>query len=146
MKTGRIVWIALSLVLCVLGTCFLVASVHSESLFADAGVLFGGTLIALALSPVSILVEGHSLDRCVLDAYGWTDVQPRCEFIPAFDDEGEEDENGRIREKKYRYRWPDEIRDEILARLLELNRRQALGEVISTASASETFSTEELAE
>ena len=30
--------------------------------------------------------------------------------------------------KKYRYRWPDEIRDDVLARLLELNRQRALEE------------------
>ena len=30
--------------------------------------------------------------------------------------------------KKYRYRWPDEIRDEVLARLLALNRKRALEE------------------
>jgi hypothetical protein len=26
---------------------------------------------------------------------------------------------------RYRYRWPDEVRDEVLARLLELNRQRA---------------------
>lgn len=75
------------------------------------------------------LRERHdAMDRAVLDAYGWTDIRPRCEFIPEFDDEDEEDENGRPRRKKHRYRWPDEIRDEVLARLLELNRQRALEE------------------
>lgn len=69
-----------------------------------------------------------AMDRAVLDAYGWTDIQPKCEFIPEFDDEDEDDEGGRPRRKKYRYRWPDEIRDEVLARLLELNRQRALEE------------------
>ena len=68
------------------------------------------------------------MDRTVLDAYGWTDIQPRCEFAPEFEGEGDEDENGRPRRKKYRYRWPDEIHDEVLARLLELNRQRALEE------------------
>jgi hypothetical protein len=68
------------------------------------------------------------MDRAVLDAYGWSDVQPWCEFIPEFDDEEDEDENGRPRRKKYRYRWPDEVRDDVLARLLELNRQRALEE------------------
>ncbi|MBX5495628.1 MAG: hypothetical protein IRZ15_09865 [Bryobacteraceae bacterium] len=78
---------------------------------------------------ISKLRELHdAMDRAVLDAYGWTDIQPRCEFIPEFDDEEEEDENGRPRRKKYRYRWPDEIRDEVLARLLELNRQRAIEE------------------
>jgi len=69
-----------------------------------------------------------AMDRAVLDAYGWTDIQPRCEFIPEFDDEDEEDESGRPRRKKYRYRWPDDIRDDVLARLLELNRQRAFEE------------------
>lgn len=80
-------------------------------------------------SDIFKLRELHdSMDRAVLDAYGWTDIQPRCEFIPEFDDEEDEEENGRPRRKKYRYRWPDEIRDEVLARLLELNRQRAIEE------------------
>lgn len=69
-----------------------------------------------------------AMDRVVLDSYGWTDVPTRCEFIPEFNDDEGEDENGRPRRKKYRYRWPDEVRDEVLARLLELNRQRALEE------------------
>jgi hypothetical protein len=68
------------------------------------------------------------MDRAVLEAYGWPDLQSRCEFIPEFEDDEDEDENGRIRRRKYRYRWPDDVRDEVLARLLELNRLQALEE------------------
>jgi hypothetical protein len=67
----------------------------------------------------------NCMDRAVLDAYGWTDIRPSCEFIPEFDDEDEE-ENGRQYKKKFRYRWPDDMRDEVLSRLLELNRRRAL--------------------
>ena len=33
-------------------------------------------------------------------------------LIPEFEEEEEEQENGRQPRKKYRYRWPDEIRDE----------------------------------
>ena len=69
-----------------------------------------------------------NLDRVVLDAYGWTDIRPTCEFIPEFSDDEEDDDNVRQRKKKYRYRWPDEIRDEVLARLLQLNRQRALEE------------------
>ena len=35
------------------------------------------------------------MDRAVLDAYGWTDIQPKCEFVSDFDDEEDEEENGR---------------------------------------------------
>ncbi|HET6840595.1 MAG TPA: type IIL restriction-modification enzyme MmeI [Candidatus Angelobacter sp.] len=76
------------------------------------------------------------MDRAVLDAYGWTDIQPKCEFIPEFDDEEEEDDGGRPKKKKYRYRWADEIRDEVLARLLELNRQRALEEGQMVAEAA----------
>lgn len=72
------------------------------------------------------LRELHAaMDRAVLDAYGWQDIQPVCEFIPEFDDEEDEDDNGRSKKKKYRYKWPEAIHDEVLARLLELNRQRA---------------------
>ena len=78
---------------------------------------------------VERLRELHdAMDRAVLDAYGWVDIQPKCEFIPEFDNEDEEDQNGRPRKKRYRYRWPDDIRDEVLAGLLELNRQRLLEE------------------
>jgi hypothetical protein len=69
-----------------------------------------------------------AVDRAVLDAYGWTDIRPRCEFILEFGGEEDEDDNHRPRRKRQRYRWPDEIRDDVLARLLELNRQRALEE------------------
>jgi hypothetical protein len=66
------------------------------------------------------------MDRTVLDAYGWADLKPTCEFLLDFEeDEDEEETGGRQRKKPWRYRWPDDFRDEILARLLELNRRRA---------------------
>jgi hypothetical protein len=69
-----------------------------------------------------------AMDRAVLDAYGWQDIQPVSDFFPEFDEEEEEDESGRPKKKKYRYRWPEEIHDEVLARLLDLNRQRALEE------------------
>ena len=70
----------------------------------------------------------NEMDSNVLRAYGWTDIEPHCEFISEFDDEEDENENGHSGRKKYRYRWPDEVRDEVLARLLELNRQRAAEE------------------
>lgn len=67
-----------------------------------------------------------SMDLAVLEAYGWQDIQPVCEFFPEFGED--EAESGRPKRKKYRYRWPDEIHDEVLARLLDLNRQRALEE------------------
>jgi hypothetical protein len=67
-----------------------------------------------------------AMDRAVLDAYGWHDLRPTCEFFPEFDDEDDEEtESARPRQKRYRYRWPDDIHDEVLARLLALNRGRA---------------------
>lgn len=58
------------------------------------------------------------MDRAVLDSYGWTGVPTDCEFIPDFI---EEDDDGNEVPKNIRYRWPDEVRDDVLARLLALN-------------------------
>lgn len=69
------------------------------------------------------LRELHAaMDRAVLDAYGWTDIPTECEFL--LDYEIDEEEWGN-KKKPYRYRWPDEVRDEVLARLLELNAVRA---------------------
>jgi len=65
-----------------------------------------------------------AMDRAVLDAYGWSDIPTACEFLLDYEeDEDEPDPTGRKRQKKkpWRYRWPDEVRDEVLARLLALN-------------------------
>ena len=80
------------------------------------------------------LRELHAtVDRTVLDAYGWQDIQPTCEFL--LDYEEEEDEQAASRRKKpYRYRWPDEIRDEVLTRLLALNKERAVAERVAGAA------------
>ena len=66
-----------------------------------------------------------AMDRAVLDAYGWTDIPTDCEFL--LDYEIDEEEWGR-KKKPYRYRWPDDVRDDVLARLMELNGRRATEE------------------
>ena len=72
---------------------------------------------------IAQLRELHTaMDRAVLDAYGWTDIPIDCEFL--LDYEIDEETWGR-KKKPWRYRWPDDIRDEVLARLLELNARHA---------------------
>ena len=77
------------------------------------------------------------MDRAVLDAYGWTDLKPTCEFLLDYEEDEDEDESGggRRRKKPWRYRWPDDFRDEVLARLLELNRQRAEEERLSGAAA-----------
>lgn len=75
------------------------------------------------------------MDRTVLEAYGWTDIATACEFFPEFEEEADDDEAPR-RRRKTRYRWPDAVRDEVLARLLALNRERAAEEARSGASAA----------
>ena len=78
---------------------------------------------------IAKLRELHTaMDLAVLDAYGWSDLQPKCEFL--LDYEEEEEGTGSKRKKPWRYRWPDEFRDEVLARLLELNRQRAEQEML----------------
>jgi hypothetical protein len=83
------------------------------------------------------LRELHSaMDRAVLDAYGWSDIATTCEFLLDYeDDDDESDTGGRRRRKPWRYRWPDEIRDEVLARLLDLNAKRAEEERLAGESA-----------
>ena len=72
------------------------------------------------------LRELHAaMDRAVLDAYGWTDIATDCDFF--LDYEIDEATWGRKR-KPYRYRWPNPVRDEVLARLLALNAERAAEE------------------
>ena len=80
------------------------------------------------------LRELHAaMDRAVLDAYGWSDIHTDCEFL--LDYEIDEVTWGR-KKKPYRYRWPDPIRDEVLARLLALNAERAAEEARSGATSA----------
>jgi hypothetical protein len=85
------------------------------------------------------LRELHAaMDAAVLAAYGWSDLQPTCEFLLDYEEEEEdEEETGKARRKKkpWRYRWPDEFRDIILARLLELNKQRAEAEALAGSKA-----------
>jgi hypothetical protein len=79
------------------------------------------------------LRELHSeMDRAVLTAYGWSDIPTECEFL--LDYEIDEEEWGNKR-RPYRYRWPDKVRDEVLARLIALNGERAAAEQRSGAAA-----------
>ncbi len=81
------------------------------------------------------LRELHAaMDRAVLDAYGWTDIKTECEFL--LDYEIDEEEWG-DKKKPWRYRWPDEVKEEVLARLLELNAEHAKEEARSGAANAE---------
>jgi hypothetical protein len=71
-----------------------------------------------------------AMDRAVLDAYGWKDIPTACEFLLDYEEDEEDGAaadtgKGRKKRKPYRYRWPDAVRDEVLARLLALNAKRA---------------------
>ncbi|MCY4497261.1 MAG: hypothetical protein OXC14_08245, partial [Rhodospirillaceae bacterium] len=63
-----------------------------------------------------------AMDRAVLATYGWSDVPTPCEFLP----DHEDDPKSRIR-----YRWPDAVQNDVLARLLALNATRAATEAAS---------------
>ena len=69
-----------------------------------------------------------AMDRAVLAAYGWNDIPTDCEFLLEY--EIDEQTWGR-KKKPYRYRWPDAVRDDVLARLLALNAERAVEERIA---------------
>ena len=85
---------------------------------------------------IAELRELHAaMDRAVLDAYGWTDIPTDCDFL--LDYEIDEATWGR-KKKPYRYRWPDPVRDEVLARLLALNAERAAEEARSGTTSDPT--------
>jgi hypothetical protein len=60
------------------------------------------------------------MDRAVLRAYGWDDIDAR----PVFEREWVDDDDY----GPWRYRWPEPVRDEVLKRLLALNTERAADE------------------
>jgi len=97
-----------------------------------------------ALAGVLRLRELHAaMDAAVLTAYGWTDLVSKCtcEFLLEFEEEtesGAEESSGRKKKKPWRHRWPDEVRDEVLARLLKLNAERGTEERLSGGAATST--------
>jgi hypothetical protein len=80
-----------------------------------------------------------AMDRVVLDAYGWKDIPTACEFLLDYEEDEEDGAaadtgKGRKKRKPYRYRWPDAVRDEVLAKLLALNAERAKLEKLTGAA------------
>ena len=104
----------------------------AESVPADRSPLTLYATPTAALAAVQRLRALHAaMDTAVLTAYRWTDLLPKCtcEFLLDYEDDesesGVEESGGRKKKKPWRYRWPDEVRDEVLARLLKLNADRA---------------------
>ena len=73
------------------------------------------------------LRELHAaMDRAVLDAYGWDDIATDCDFLL---DYAIDEETWGTKRKPYRYRWPEAVHDEVLARLLDLNQKRYQEEI-----------------
>jgi len=73
------------------------------------------------------------MDRAVLQAYGWHDLQPIAMHEPEFDEgPAEEDDFSGARKPKQKFRlpWLEEVRDDVLARLLILNEQRAAAEAL----------------
>lgn len=62
------------------------------------------------------------IDALRFDAYGWDDMHTDCDFF--LDYEIDEETWDPRKKKPWRYRWPDEVHDEVLARLLDLNQER----------------------
>ncbi|MBD2018553.1 N-6 DNA methylase [Microcoleus sp. FACHB-53] len=76
------------------------------------------------------------MDRAVLDAYGWTDIPTDCEFLLDYEEEeDDEDSSKRQKKKPWRYRWSEEVHDEVLARLLDLNQKRHEQEIFGGKTA-----------
>ena len=87
-------------------------------------------------SEIRQLREHHeTIDRTVLEAYCWDDLAQsvRCEFLLDFEEEENDKSTVKKSKKKkpWRLRWPDDFRDEVLARLLELNERRHQEELLA---------------
>ena len=96
----------------------------------------------------------HQMDEAVLEAYSWSDIKPECGFVLEYCDLDTEELPEQIRGRvesgdlffksskeaqefvywidigkrkglPWRYKWPQTTHDEVLARLLELNRVRA---------------------
>lgn len=79
------------------------------------------------------------MDRVVLTAYGWNDLaeETNCEFLLDYEADEDDDPTAKKSKKKkpWRYRWPDEFRNEVLALLLELNEQRAMKEKLAGKTA-----------
>ena len=91
-----------------------------------------------------------AMDQAVLEAYGWHDLAQTAisDFLPDYEevgdqgggvgDQGNEGSTRSRRRKTWRFRWPDDFRDEVLARLLEFNEQGHCEEQLSGAKPNST--------
>jgi hypothetical protein len=80
------------------------------------------------------------MDKAVLAAYGWDDINPTCEFLLDYEEEESIEEGTRSRKKPYRYRWTEDTHDEVLTRLLALNKERHEAELMGIAEVEKNTS------
>ena len=80
------------------------------------------------------------MDIAVLTAYGWGDLAERATAL-FVEQEADEDEL-----PKSRFDWPADFKDEVLARLLDLNAERAAAERVSGLVVSDEEDDDELEE
>nr|WP_246275427.1 DNA methyltransferase [Brasilonema bromeliae] len=96
-------------------------------------------------SDILKLRELHAaMDKAVLNAYDWSDIPTDCTFLLDYNDEEdltpnasayEGEGSSRQRKKPWRYRWTEQVHDEVLARLLDLNQKRAEAEILGGKAA-----------
>ena len=80
---------------------------------------------------ITRLRDLHSvMDSAVFAAYGWSDIPTACYFLPG---PGSPQVAVPDQSPRLRYRWPNEVHDEVLARLLALNAARAARDTDSEA-------------
>ena len=65
----------------------------------------------------------EEMDRAVLAAYGWEDIDTTCEWQLLYDMP-----EGSRKKEPWRWQWPEEVHDEVLSRLVALNATRAAEE------------------
>ena len=63
----------------------------------------------------------HKMDKLVVEAYGWVDLELEYEFRLDYEEDEEESTSSKKKMKPYRLRLTQELEETILARLIELN-------------------------
>lgn len=66
----------------------------------------------------------EEMDKSVLLAFGWSDLDIKYEFILDFEDEPDDDLVSRKRKKPYKFKFVQTLHDEIMSRLLDLNKNK----------------------
>jgi hypothetical protein len=81
----------------------------------------------MSSSPISPLapIGEERRNRTMLGAYGWTDVSTTCVVRLDYEEPEGEESGATHRNERRLLRWPENVHDEVLTRLLALNQLRA---------------------